>query len=368
MLVSTQLIPSYRHKLYFSVLGGFALKDIDGRHIAIANRKACGLLAYVVLNHEMTETRERLAGLLWSDRGEEQARASLRQALRQLRKTFEELDFDGFRTERQDIVLDGNCVRVDLQEIWDQLNAGVVDQRILSADGVPERILYGYEGLDQSFSNWLQVLRQNWQGRLVDKLSGHLNSSDQQFAKNASEALLTIDPTHELAHRHLIRHHADAGNTAAALNQYKILWDLLGEEYDTEPDEETQRLIAEIKVGQYNASIGNGQEKLPTQAAVRAGDQVDDETRTDGKSLHHLPVICVQSFSQAGPWLSEDYLIYGFRRDLIAALVRFREWVVVERNVNDGLSDQIEDAGVSDYFLKGSYYEENSKIHIVVTL
>lgn len=48
-------------------------------------RKARALLAYLALHPAKSISRERLTGLLWGDRGEEQARASLRQAIIELR-------------------------------------------------------------------------------------------------------------------------------------------------------------------------------------------------------------------------------------------------------------------------------------------
>ena len=50
------------------------------------SRKAQALLAYLALRPGEALCREKLMDLLWSDRGETQARTSLRQALTALRK------------------------------------------------------------------------------------------------------------------------------------------------------------------------------------------------------------------------------------------------------------------------------------------
>lgn len=90
MLESGRQSQSTSVRLYLSVLGGFVLSDAHGAQITIRNRKACALLAYLALSQHATESRERLAGLLWSDSGEDKARASLRQTLKRLRSQFDE--------------------------------------------------------------------------------------------------------------------------------------------------------------------------------------------------------------------------------------------------------------------------------------
>ena len=75
-----------------SLLGEFALSAPGGQAVAITGKKNRALVAVLALSPGQTMTRERLSSLLWGDRGEEQARNSLRQSLAVLRK---ELGPDG---------------------------------------------------------------------------------------------------------------------------------------------------------------------------------------------------------------------------------------------------------------------------------
>ena len=75
------------------VFGVFAVEAPQGP-IRIRSRRARALLGYLLLAPPGGATRERLSGLLWSDRGEEQARASLRQCLLELRKELLEAELD----------------------------------------------------------------------------------------------------------------------------------------------------------------------------------------------------------------------------------------------------------------------------------
>ena len=62
------------------LLGTFSLYGSDGKSISIASKKNRALLAILALSLGLRATRERLAGLLWGDRGDDQARDSLRQS------------------------------------------------------------------------------------------------------------------------------------------------------------------------------------------------------------------------------------------------------------------------------------------------
>ena len=238
-------------KVYVSVLGGFALSAPDGQSIHIPNRKARGILTFLAMSANRSASREQLSGLFWSDRPEEQARASLRQTLKQLRTLFASIGYNGFLTGRHDISYESGTVIVDVENLLADLRDGSVRQQMLSTDSIPEKILYGYEDLDASFRTWLQTVRQTTHDRIVGELQSIMTSGAPRDAKRAANALSTIDPANEEASRYLIRHHANNGNTPAALKEYRKLWEFLDEEYDVEPDEETKALICEIKVGAY---------------------------------------------------------------------------------------------------------------------
>ena len=67
------------------LLGGFEVRLAGGTIAALPTRKAEALLAIITLAGGATVSRERLAELLWGDRGEAQARHSLSQALTSIR-------------------------------------------------------------------------------------------------------------------------------------------------------------------------------------------------------------------------------------------------------------------------------------------
>jgi len=73
--------------LEVKLLGQFDAR-LDGNPVEIASRPAQSLLAYLMLNAGTAHRREKLAGLLWPDTAEANARRNLRQALWRLRQAI----------------------------------------------------------------------------------------------------------------------------------------------------------------------------------------------------------------------------------------------------------------------------------------
>ena len=353
--------------LTIDLIDGFALRNQRNDTLQITNRKACGILSYLALNRNNKETRERLVGLLWSDRPEKQARASLRQCLKQLRTAFDQAGIHDLQTGHLEISLNAMAVTTDLGRIADDLSNNIVNKTLLEVANAPDRILYGFETLDQSFSAWLHVIRQNWSNSIVGELQRILRDEVVPDKANqlAADAILRIDPTHEEAHRQCMRTYADNGNTAAALKQYNELWDLLDRDYDMEPENPTQALVAEIKNGSYVSASEQASAPVPNitvspTASVSAGE-----------TSH--PVIRVLPFSSGGIGQADTaaLVVEGFRQDLMASMARFRDWIVLDQSQlngttdNHGANSSARDGG---YGITGTYFQGGDELHLLVTL
>jgi DNA-binding SARP family transcriptional activator len=72
--------------LSIKLLGKFSL-HVGDHEIELLSRKTKALLGYLALTETQEESRERLIGLFWSEVPEERARASLRQALHEIRNS-----------------------------------------------------------------------------------------------------------------------------------------------------------------------------------------------------------------------------------------------------------------------------------------
>jgi DNA-binding SARP family transcriptional activator len=320
--------------LQLSLFGPVTLRS-NNREIRIKSLKLRAMLGYIALSDSLLETRERLVGLLWSESGEAQARAVLRQVIRELREIFSDAGSDGLHVSSYQIGLEREAIDVDVWAVLGAAEAAEVHSLLLERPHLTDELLVGLEDLDPAFRAWVLAKRHTLRDRLLRGLENVLgqqadNPRDEGYV---AEAILNLDPTHEAACRRLMRAHATAGNTARALSTYKSLWDLLEQDYDMEPAAATQQLVAEIKMGAFEPdrpTRGLSTELLVDgQAAaiperpqpIRAVSSPNPEMRL----LLSFPPVDVQA---VGP--DKSHLVLGFRRLLIASLVRFREWGVTD--------------------------------------
>src|SRR3974377_154331 len=93
--------------LEIRLLGQFDLR-LDDQPIELPSRPAQSLLAYFVLRPGAPQRREKLAGLLWPDATDANARSYLRQALWRIRKALEAAGHDYFLTDDLTIAFDAD--------------------------------------------------------------------------------------------------------------------------------------------------------------------------------------------------------------------------------------------------------------------
>lgn len=116
---------------------------------------------------------------------------------------------------------------------------------------------------------------------------------------------------------------------AGALAAYNRLWTVLDRDFDVEPSESTQQLIAEIKTGRLDGSIDLGVNRSP---------QKPPGLPAQPGGLQNL-VILMGSFEAN----TDEHQRAAFRHELIRRLVRFREWSVID---GEAVSRPIENAGI----------------------
>src|SRR5262245_31223842 len=71
-----------------TLFGKFELRLTNGKLLDLPGQKDRALLAILVLSSGAALPRDKLTGLLWSDRGDAQARDSLKHALKHIRGLF----------------------------------------------------------------------------------------------------------------------------------------------------------------------------------------------------------------------------------------------------------------------------------------
>ncbi len=238
-------------RLRLQLFGGLQAHREGGADSALAGRKAQALLAYLALNPKQRCTRDRLATLLWSDRGEEQARQSLRQAVRSLHKALHDESAAILVSDGDRLTLDPEAIAVDVQA-FERLSAANTREALEQA-----RALYAgefLEGIDvrsQGFEEWLAAERARLRDLAADvqqRLAQmYLDSGEWDAALAAAQTLLALDPLREEGHRILMRLYDRTGRRSLALRQYRICEETVRRELDASPAPETVRLHSEIR-------------------------------------------------------------------------------------------------------------------------
>jgi DNA-binding SARP family transcriptional activator len=311
--------------LQLSLFGPFSLRS-DSHEIRIKSLKLRAILGYVALNESLLETRERLVGLLWSESGEAQARAVLRQVVRELREIFADAGSDGLAISSHEIGFERGAVEVDVWAVVRAAEAGEVHPLLLERPRLADDLLAGLDDLDPSFRVWVLAKRETLRDRLMRALEEALAKERRDPHKESllAEALINLDPTHEEACRRMMLACATTGRTAHALRAYKALWNLLDEDYGMEPAAATQELVAQIKLGAYDqprdATDASELKGLPILPSASVAPE-----QPEPRLLLSLQPVDTQQVDSA-----KTHLVTGFRQLLIASLVKFRDWHVTD--------------------------------------
>ena len=234
--------------LRISLLDGIALY-VGNREVALNQRKARALIAYLALARGMRETRSRLVGLLWSETEDAKARASLRQLLHLLREIFDRGGIVGLSADKDLVSLDRSAVITDVDWALASIDRADPVAPLLNEFRITDTFLRGYEDVDPAFCTWLRTKRENIRQQLIRRLETQLSnpSHQAQATERIARALFQVDPTHEIACQYLMRACVASGNAGGALATYKQLWERLEQEYDIEPSKATQQLVVTIR-------------------------------------------------------------------------------------------------------------------------
>jgi DNA-binding SARP family transcriptional activator len=356
--------------LRVSVIGGASFES-GGRDIALRNRKARAILSYVALSETGEVQRERLAGLFWSEFGEQNARTTLRQAIHELREATLAVGCDALLGMRTSVGLRPGSFRVDLNEMLAAVAAREAPEALLREPRMAETLMAGFDDLDASFHGWLMARRQTLHDRLIRELEeGYRDMRlPRRRRRRLAEAALMLDPTHEEACRVVMRAAAETGELGAALHAYDELYRLLGEDYDMEPSVPTQALVAEIKQGKFDAVGAVEEPTLSYEAEMRQVLLPERRSveRLETRPVPSKPALFVDRFTMSGVGADQAHLVEGFRIELIACLARFREWYVA--GTGGDLTEEHGGVPVSSrYSVTTTAYQGGATINVVMVL
>ena len=231
------------------LLGGFQARLEPGLPLRLPTRKAQALLAYLALRPDPAHHRDSLAALLWPDRANEQARASLRHALYELRRAFVASPAV-LLTEGDTVTVDADLIDLDVAAFTRLLGEDTPEALGQAATLYRGDLLAGLSLTEEPWEAWLREERARLRelaGDGLARLLAHQRRAGQlEAAIRTASQLLALDPLQEPVHRTLMRLHAGLGQRGAALRQYQHCVSALRSELGVEPEEETRQLYQEI--------------------------------------------------------------------------------------------------------------------------
>jgi DNA-binding SARP family transcriptional activator len=227
------------------LLGEFDVR-VDGQPVEIPSRPAQSLLAYLVLNPETKHRREKLAGLLWPDSEEANARSNLRHALWRLRKAVGDEFFVADKVTIAFRALD-DC-EIDVYCLDDEaLESGALEELIRAAS------VYGGDLLPGFYESWVVLERERLRSafehvfqRLLDLL---IEKGSWLEVLEWGERWIALGHVPEPAYRALMSAHSSLGDSAGLAATYQRCCDALREELGVEPSEKTQAIYKWLSEG-----------------------------------------------------------------------------------------------------------------------
>lgn len=161
-------------KLY----GGFDLLDDGGNSVCPTAQKDCALLALLGLSKNQRRPRKWLQAMLWSESGEQQGAASLRQSLSRLRKLF--APHEVILADRLNVTLDMDQIHFPEAAIEFQPRPG-------------EGLLDGIDVSDPAFEEWLRSERRYKEVEQERSPQPEVETIDVTYSNLPTETVLVVE-------------------------------------------------------------------------------------------------------------------------------------------------------------------------------
>jgi len=217
-------------RLRVNTAGCFAVFSIEsGREVTPRGRKARAILAYLIATSGTKVPRERVAELLWGDRGEAQARASLRQCLLEVRQALSGL---------QDLI------SADREHLW--IEADRLVENPGDGKGEAGEAFDDLDHITPEFDDWLVGERSRRASAHMAELRGEveqlLDAGRGAEALPVLKRMARIDPYDEDVLRLALQAEFQSGRPAAIEQRFQAMATLLHDELGVELSSETRAL------------------------------------------------------------------------------------------------------------------------------
>lgn len=301
------------------LLGGFRL-SVAGRSVTTLPRKAEALLAYLAMQDGRPVTRESVSDLLWTDRGVEQARHSLRQTLLVLRREMP----DAIGTDPRMLAFVPGMVETDIGRFRLLARGAERAELAEAAETYEGALLDRFPPVGGDFDDWLRTSRDELNDQAIEVMrrlvDACLAAGDVHPAVLAAERMVGLDLLREDSHRRMMEVYLRAGRRADAIRQYETCVEVLKRELDVGPSEETMSLATEAR------------QHISSSSEAGVSGSTFHSIQTLARPGNGPPRIAILPFHALGPEPLPEHIGVGLVEDIIGLLAMLREPVVISSN------------------------------------
>jgi DNA-binding SARP family transcriptional activator len=353
------------------LLGAMRATSYLGDDILPRGRKARAILGCLCLAAGQRLARNRLSTMLWDRVPDFQARASFRQAYRELVVAFGPLAKELISADRETIMLNTSVCWIDAVAVLSTEMAPQAHRAELAAHCTGE-LLEELDGITIAFDHWLLGERTRFVERrraLLEAELSHARGANTEAHERAEVArrLIMFDQTHEGASRILMRALADMGERAQAMREYVRCREALKMTLDVEPSSETHALYEAIRM-----FSGREERESAVAAAPAAPKQKKQKAAAPAPNRSRLRVGVLPFLASASH--RDESLALSLSQEIAAALARFRWFDVIapialkRRDNTASLSDDVLRPNELDFVLDGALTSHGERYQISVRL
>ena len=339
-------------------MGTMRLFAPDGSEIVINGKRTRGLLAYLVLAPEQTATRERLCGLLWGDRGDAQARSSLRQCLFELKAALKPLGNEPIEANRDRVTLQRDAIASDVALLDAALVARDVGAVIKRVDLMGTSLLLEDLELSGLFREWQEQQSARVNTAMAQGVMTMLDvlEAEHEWAqvKLLADAWLRRDPLEEAVVASAIRADVASGADAAAHRRFNTFEALLKVELGIAPSATVRAALAGDRPSAPAAIPAPPAKILPLTKAA--------------------PMLAVMAFDNLSSDAEMDFFSEGISEEILQVLARTDALKVVARASSfqfrgrDKVTGNVAAALGATHILDGSVRRGGDKVRITAGL
>ena len=344
------------------LFGGFRALLDDGQPLRALGRKSECLICLLALSDGSEVTREKAAGIIWSDRAEDQARASLRQELSQLRRI---LGKDAVIASKRSIRLEPRQVSVDVLKFREQAVIDTTETLEAAATLYTGLLMAGHDPKSEGFEDWIETERRSLEnealGATIRLSQHHMNAGHADQAIKWAEHAIRIDPLREVSHRLLIEALAASGDRTAALAKWAEFSSLLHAELGVTPSEGMLILSQKLISGDVDLSP-----LVPATAKAPASPL--------GSLFKGRAAVAVLPFRCLSDAKSDVYFADGITEDVVNGLAEWRWFPVIGRYTSGHSSgaprsvEQVSRESGARYIIGGSVRRSGQRYRVTTEL